>query len=268
MLYRFALVSGVWMLCHLAMSQEGVETHVPAEEREESAPSSAIDVQCRELVQVSQEMYKLLSEVADKEGADRAAGVLREKLARMSELLRSLESFPFDQAQDTEALKSHMATLTHISQLNLDTMQRLAEVNAYGSEALMGIFNRYKVDSQAVKLLDADDLPHTQLYGELADALESAILTLRQVQDETSARGSLAELGALLRQVETTHNKLSLLAPLHTDEQKEALRPVRERLMHISDELRGEAQRLQAEKCYRCAELDALLPRLLRPAAG
>lgn len=268
MKYTCALLAGILLGTSTALSQEAAGSAAPTAQPALTPPGESIDSLCSELVSVSQQVYNLLGEVADKESADRVAPRLKEKLHFMSDRLRLLETLPFDHEQDTEALKSHMASLTHISQSNLAAMQRLAEVNAYGSEDLMAIFDRYKVEKRAINGLDADDLPQTQLYNELADTLESAIFTLQQIQSEEQAKAGLESLRPLLHKLEAAHNKLTILAPPHTDEQREALRPARERLARLSDELKKEISRLQAAKYYNCLELDTQLPRLLRLAAG
>lgn len=227
-----------------------------------------IDSIFRELVDEAQVINRLLNEVTDRESADRIVPELKSRLQHLRVGLSGLERYSFSREQDAEALKSHMTSLTHISQRNLADMQRLAGVNAYGSEALMGIFDLYKINTLKAEGLDADDLPQTMLYHELEDALEAALPLLRRIQSEETATESLPGLRAVLSKIESAHRRLVLLAPPHTNEQKEALRPVRENLHRLSLQLKEEISRLQAAKCYSCAALDALLPHLLSPAAS
>lgn len=263
-----ALLTSVVLALPASWAQDAAAPAVQPAPQEETPALSPIDALFQELLAESQELGRLLNEVTDKESADRVAGVLTQKMHHLDDRLHALETYPFDHRQDTEALKSHMAALTHISQSHLATMQRLVEVNAYGSEALMAVFARYKIDNARFTSLQAEDLPQTRFYSELADALEAALYALHKVKDEASAQASPAELRPLLKRIEAAHHMLAQLAPPRTDEQKEALRPEREKVQKLSNDLKEEITRLQAARCFFCTELDALLPRLLGPAAS
>lgn len=262
------LLLGVLSLSPAARSQSDTGDESVPRAPEETAPASAIDAFFKELMSEALQVDHLLNEVIDKESADRVAEPLGRKLAYIAERLHTLESFPLNEERDAEALKTHMTTLTHASQNSLAIMQRLVEVNAYGSEALMAVFNRYKMDGTAVPNLKADDLPHTQLYSELVEAMDDSLLVLRKIQDEASAREALTTLQPLLNKIEHAHHMLAQLAPPTTDEQKEALRPARERLHMLTLEIKEEISRLQSAHCYQTEELDTILPRLLRPSAS
>lgn len=264
-----ALLTGVILFSTASWSRDVEPQRAQTPPAADTAPdTSTIDNLFHELVQDAQYVNGLLRGVTDKESADKVAPKLREILSSMAKRLHSLESYPFTGEQDTEALKSNMAALTHVSQANLASMQRLAEVNAYGSEALMDIFVSYNIDKVSTTSLSEEDIPQSQLYSELTDALDHVLYTLRRVQDSTSAAESLPQLHTLLQQIESAHRRLALLAPPHTDDLRETLRPAREKLQQLSRELNAEIARLQAAKCYLCPELDALLPRLLSPAAS
>lgn len=239
-----------------------------AEPEEAAAPTSDIDSFFHELVEAAQQVTHLLNEVADQESADRIAPALKQKLAYINDKLHALETFPPKSEQDAEALKQHMATLTHVSQNTLDSLQRLAEVNAYGSEALMEVFDRYKVDTEKIPHLQAEDVPQARIYSDLADYLDDALYALRKAQDEATAHEAIISLRPLLSKMEQAHHMLVQLAPPATDEQREAVRPVRERLLKLSNELKEEISRLQTAHCYKNEELDQLLPRLLQATSS
>lgn len=267
---RYALFAGILLYSHSAWAQEDV-SEKQAEERSETetaAPTSGVGALCRKLVQNAQDIGRLLSNVTDKESADQVASEVDKRLALMNEKLRELEAYPFHHEQDAEELKTHMATLTHVSQGCLSIMQKLVEVNAYGSEALMSVFMRYKVDDNKLQRLQAEDLPHTPLYEELADSLTDALYCLLKVQDADSAQQILPDLRKHLKKIEHTHHMLTQLAPPRTDEQREAVRPARERLQQLTKELKEVNDRLQEAHCYRNKELDLILPRLLQAAAS
>lgn len=259
-----AMLIGMLSLLPLTMGHDAggnAPANVPVEA---APPTSVIDPIFRDLVETAQQVADLLSEVTDKESADRIAAPLKEKLAFIKDKLHTLESYPLNEERDAEALKQHMAALTHVSQNTLNSIQLLVELNAYGSEALMEVFNRYKVDTEKIPHLQADDVPHGRIYSDLADLLDDVLYTLRKVQDGTSAQAALATLSPLLRKMEQSHHMLVQLAPPLTDEQREAVRPSRERLLKLSGELKEEISRLQAAHCFHIAELDSILPRLLQ----
>lgn len=265
---RYAAVSGL-LLATLALAEQEapVANGTPRAEGVEAA-TLRMDALFARLIEQALQIDRLLNEVVDKESADHTAPELEQKLALMGEKLRELEALPFRDAQDAEALKVHMAALTHVSQSYLSTMLRLTEVNTYGSGELMTVFQRYKVDDHRLTQQQSDDLPHTLLCSELADSLEDALLALNKVQDAASAAQTIPILQTLLTRIERTHHMLTLLAPPQTDEQKESLRPARERLLKISNELKRQNDRLQAQQCFHCRELDLILPRLLQLAAS
>lgn len=229
-------------------------------------PLSNMDALFLEIVDEARLIDRTLSQVTDKETADRSVELLEHMLIHMDEQLHALEQFSFRREQDAEALKAHMATLTHISQSYLATMRRLAEVNAYGSETLLALFIRYKVDGEKLSLLQAEDMPHTQLYGELADAMEDIIYTLSRVKDPAAAAAALPRLQELLSAADRVHLTLVQLVPPSTSEQKDAVRPAKERIQNLFNELKRIIDGLQEARSYGNKELDALLPRLLQTA--
>lgn len=233
---------------------------------EETSPAAAIDRVFAALVADAERVHALLGAVTDKESADGIVPEMEKVLADMEEKLHELEQYPFRSEKDAEVLSVNMATLTHVALSCLEDMQRLTEVNAYGSERLMGLFARYKLAGSNLPL-HADDLPHTQLYNALADMLDDALYCLRNVNDEAGAAAAVAKLRPMLQALEVSHNMLVQLAPPRTDEQREAIRPARERLQRLSTRLKEQTDRLQAEGCYRNAELNLILPRLLQMAS-
>lgn len=240
----------------------------PADANPAPPRSLPMETLFHEIVNEARQIDLMLNGVTDKESADRSVRLLEQMLTHMDEHLHELEHFPFRQEQEAELLKSHMATLTHISQSYLSAMQRLAEVNAYGSEPLLALFVRYKVGSEKIKLLQAEDMPHTLLYGELADTLEDAIYTLNRVQNAAGSATVLPRLRALLGTANRVHHMLAQLVPPATDEQKEAVRPAREKLQKLFNDLKKAVDRLQNDRSYGNAELDALLPQLLQMGLG
>lgn len=232
------------------------------DESEALAPSPMEEL-FLEIVDEARQIELMLNRVTDKETADRSASLLEHMLTRMNSHLHLLEQYSFRHEPEAEALKTNMATLMHISQSYLATMQRLAEVNAYGSDTLLTLFIRYKMDGEKIGHLQAEDMPHTQLYGELADTMEDITYTLKCIQSAADAAAALPRLRKLLRVTDRARHMLAQLIPPSTDEQKDAVRPARARLQGLFGELKKAIDRLQTEQSYGNKELDALLPKLL-----
>lgn len=266
---RKRITVSIWLLAlsmGVAAAQESAEA--AGESRVAAESGTQMDAIFQEIVQDAHQIGVTLSGITDKESADAAVQPLEALLNDMSQRLRTLEeTVSTRQGQDSEALKAHMSTLTHFSQSALNTMQRLIEVNAYGSEKLMALFTHYKLDGDKITHLQAEDMPHTQLYNELADRLEDALYTLGSIQDAASAANAVDEIREQLKVMERTRSMLSLLAPPTTEEQREAVRPARERLQKISAEIKNTIDKLQSVRCYSCSELDAMLPSLLHASA-
>lgn len=247
-------------------AQETAEVAQPTEEN--TAPHTAMDELFETLVHEAQQINARLAEITDKESADASVQELEKRFTTMIDKLRELEKLPFNHEQYSEALTLHMTTLTHVAQGCLSAMHRLIEVNAYGSETLMAVFMRYKLDDGNLPHLRAEELPHNQLYNELADILEEALFCLRGVQNEESAAAAVRTLPPLLRKLESTHEMLVQLAPLRTDEQREAVRPARERLQQLSAEIKQHNDRLKTVSCYLCPDLETILLRLMQIASA
>ena len=215
----------------------------PAAAQSPPAPLShpvrtALDDLFFEIVDEARQIERMLSEVTDKESADRSASLLEHTLVLMDSNLRRLEKLSFRHEPETAALKANMATLTHISQNYLAAMQRLAEVNAYGSEPLLALFIRYKMDGEKPANLQAEDMPHTQLYGELADTMEDAIYTLGCIQSAEEAAAAVPRLRNMLRTSDRAHHLLAQLVPPTTEEQRDAVQPARDKLRALFFELK------------------------------
>ena len=224
---------------------------------------------CKVLVEEGQQVEGLLSAVVDKGSADETAEKLGVLLESMSEHLVQLQGYPTTGDDDARIIKTHMASLTHISQICLTTMRRLYEVEAYGSEQLMKVFRLYGVDTSTIPDgLHAENLPYAELYNKLSDQMENILFALRKVNDDTTATAAIAALREQAEQMERTKRMLTLLDPPRTDEQKEAVLPTRERLLQLREELLALRSNLQSIEGDSVAQLMDLLERILVASAG
>ena len=72
-----------------------------------------------------------------------------------------------------------------MTQRYLPVVQRLEEVNAYGSDALITVLHRYK--QSAPRHEETAETPSVRAYTEWAEAAEDVLYLLRQVQDAADA---------------------------------------------------------------------------------
>lgn len=258
-----AIISGFLLLLPL-VSAQGVQTAPSGASKGPEPPKSEAKQLGEQMLSELREIMKLLSGVTDRASADEAAVPLREKLKSLDAHLRRLETLPLTNEQDARSIHGDMTELMHLSQAGLDMLQRLREVSAYGSEALMAIFDQYKFGLGAAPALRADDLPHSQLYNQLADEIEDALYTLRKVQDEAGAHDAAITVENLLDQIEHTHQMLTQLAPPRTQEQREALEPARTRLLHVTAEARKVHESFRQKQFFGDPQLSEVMNRLIR----
>lgn len=260
------LFPGLLILSPQLGAQEADSTAVSVPQRE-AKPS--LEELCELLVSEEQRVEALLGTVVDKASANKAAEQLEQLFKTMSSRLQQLQSYPISGDDDALIIKTHMASLTRISQICLTTMRRLYEVNAYGSEQLMKVFRMYGVDTSTTSgVLQAEDLPYTELYNKLSDQVGNILFVLRKIKDNTAAAEAINTLREQAEQMEHTKRMLTLLDPPRTDEQKEAVLPTMERLRHLREELLALRSDLQSVEGAAMAQLMDLLERILVASAG
>lgn len=213
--------------------------------------SSETQSLCLRLVSEAREIDKLLHTISDKASADHAAVILQDKLDLMRTLLKQLEKMPPPSASDARLLDQQMSTLTHITQGYILIMQRLTEVNAYGSDDLLEVFRNHKMSARrAATSAPDEDLPQSRLYTALGDQLEDVLYLLRKIRNPESAARAAEALASAQEQALRLHRMLENLSPAQPEEQREAIRPARERLRRLCDELKREQERLRAAGYY------------------
>ncbi len=262
---RLILLVAIGILFPAQLSRAQETEPAPAQQQQNVTPLQKI---CEILVVEGQQVESLLSTIADKESADRAAARLEQLFQSMSARLRQLPTMPVSGDEDVLIIKTHMTALTHISQSCLTMLRRIYEVDAYGSEQLMQIIKKYGMGTRPVNELHADDLPHTQLYNELSDVLEDVLFALRKITDEASAAKAIKTVRELTEHMERTKHRLTLLDPPRTDDQREAVQPAKDRLLHLREELLSLRTKLQSLHDSSATELMSLLDRLLVASAG
>jgi len=224
---------------------------------------SGTETLCDQLVEEAREIDRILHTISDKASADHAAVVLGDKLELMRTLLKRLERMPAPSPADTRTLDQQMSALTHITQGYIPMVQRLTEVNGYGSEDLLRVFRNYKVvvSQRMSAATRAEDIPQSRLYTAIGDHLEDVLYLLRKVQDREGAARAAQALNAAQEETARLRQMLEALSPILPEEQREAARPARERLLRLCEELKNQQERLRKVAYYGEESLGSALER-------
>lgn len=206
----------------------------------------------------------LLHTVTDKASAEKAASDLQLRIDRMQTLLKLLEDTP-QKPHAAQAISTQMSTLTRVTQGVLPTIERLIEVNAYGSDRLLGIMRRYLANSQDMG--DTGSKPETpaNLHDEMSHHLNAVLELLRQIQDADSAKSAAARLQELLAMQGRLQSSLNALSPEPGKGQQEAAEEMQNRILSLRDAIRREVERLQHAGFYSMPDMGTWLKGFSRP---
>ena len=232
-------ISGLCLLCALPLVVGEVAVAEPA-----------VDV-CRQLVQESREVDRLLRTVSDRESGAAVAADLRGRMEYLRKATEELGRLPVGSAEEARALEQMMRDLTHITQGYMQVVQLLREVNAYGADELISLFQYYKMgasDSVTSELQSETLL--VRAYTEWCDAIDDVLYALRRVQSAETAAAVAGELSALVRKMESKAAMAESLQQGLSPQQIEAERVPMERLKRIRDEFRSESQRIRSAQYF------------------
>lgn len=84
----------------------------------------------------------LFHSVTDRNSAEKAADELEMRIERMKLLLKQQETAAVTSG-NAQTIATQMSSLTYVTQGVIPTIQKLVEVNAYGSDKLLNIMRRY-----------------------------------------------------------------------------------------------------------------------------
>lgn len=230
----------------------------PAQTADASAAQAPRTVSiCAELLQHAQRVDCLLRSVSDMASADRIADELKALLDAMQRLCLQLENPPVSSAEDARELTASMRSLTHVFQGYIPVVERLMEVNAYGSEKLVSVFHLYKVREGYVTGSRREESPSVLYCQEWTEAMEDVLYMVRKLQTEADIRKVSVNLEHAVNRVEQCREKMGTV-------QDAALQDVwktsRLYLESLCRELRDECTRLNAAGLL-TEELSALLTR-------
>lgn len=157
---------------------------------------------CTELLELAQQVDRILRSVSDRESADKAAGELKGLLDRMQNLCSQLEKIPVSTPEDARTLSDSMRTLTHIFQSYIPVVERLMEVNAYGSEQLVNVFHLYKVRDGYTAGQSQEESPRFQAWQEVADSLDEVLYHVRKLNTAEDVNQRMPQLREAVQRAE------------------------------------------------------------------
>ena len=231
-------------------------------------PQEGALVLCRRLVEESREVDRLLRTVSDRESGQAVAAALRSKMEFLQQGAGQLSQMPLSGAEAARQLEQLMRDLMHITQGYMPVVHRLVEVNAYGSEELLSLFQFYKMSAAAAaNAARSGESLVVRSCNEWCDSIDDMLYQLRRVQDFATAQTVAGgELVSLIRRVERLAEDVESQQLGLSPQQLESEPLPKARLKFLQGELRNEVLRLQKAGCYGAAQLTPLLESCLKAA--
>lgn len=194
----------------------------------------------QELCRLAQEVESALRSVCDFASAEAAAGRIHLSRQRMLQALARIESHhPLTQEE-----AAHLGDLTRMMQGLLPLMSRLRDVNSYGSEALMAELEDYAMEAQDPGEL-VENTHQVRLYTTILETMDDVILALRKIQHSEPGEMALSSLEAKVRRLHEKSRLLSALCTGMSEEEREAVVPLKEQRMRLKLELKQEIERVR-----------------------
>lgn len=194
---------------------------------------------CIELLDLSHQVDRILRSVSDRESADKAADELKNYLDNMQNLCCRLETLPVSSPEEARMLSEYMRTLTHIFQGYIPIVERLMEVNAYGSEKLVNVFHLYKVRDGYGTVRSQEESPCVLAWQEVADYLEVVLYHVRKLNTAEDVNQQMPRIHEAVQRLE--HRLQTLRSDGY---QREIPDSCRSQMSALYQELRDERRRL------------------------
>lgn len=229
--------------------------------------SGALEL-CRRLVDESREVDRLLRTVSDRESGQSVAAELHSKMEFLQQGAGQLSQMPLSGAEAARQLEQLMRDLMHVTQGYMPVVHRLVEVNAYGSEELLSLFQFYKMSAAAAaNAARSGESLVVRSCNEWCDSIDDMLYQLRRVQDSATAQAVAGgELVSLIRRVERLAVDVESQQLGLSPQQLESEPLPKTRLKFLQGEVRNEVLRLQKAGCYGAAQLTPLLEACLKAA--
>ncbi len=223
---------------------------------------------CSRLVRESREVDRLLRTVSDRESGQAVAAQLRSKMEFLQQGAGQLSQMPLSGTDSIRQLEQFMRDMMHITQGYMPVVQRLVEVNAYGSEELLSVFQFYKMSAAAAaNAARSGESLVVRSCNEWCDSIDDMLYQLRRVQDSATAQSAAGgELASLIKRVERLAADVESQQLGLSPQQLESEPLPKTRLKLLQGELRNEVLRLQKAGCYGVAQLTPMLEASLKAA--
>lgn len=221
---------------------------------------------CQKMEDRVQSIGVMLRTVSDKESADRAAQELRPMMQQMQNLMQHLARMPQSTPDSVREIATSMRCLMHATQMLLPTIQRIHEVNAYGSEELMRVFIEFKFATDGAGMsATATTRSETEIaYAEWAEALEDVVFLLRHIRDDKTLNDTLVILDNAVDYLEDCRKVgYQLLHRGRTPVITDSDLPVIQRLRQFRENLTQECIRLKAADYCNSSQLQELVERCM-----
>lgn len=228
-------ILGLCPLCTLPVAVGQVEV----------LPETPVEI-CRKLVADAREVSRLLLTVGDRSSGEQAAAQLKPLLEGMHRATGQLSRFPVSSSEEVRQMEQFMRDLMHITQGYMPVVQRLNEVNAYGAEELIELFQFYKLNASCcIEPGHSEDTPLGQKYTAWCDSLDDVLYLLRQVRDAESASRVQQELAVAAQRVEALAGQVKTLQNGLAPRQVESEQLSIPRVLRLLEEVRREARRVR-----------------------
>lgn len=223
---------------------------------------------CRRLVDESREVDRLLRTVSDRESGQTVAAELHSKMEFLQQGAGQLSQMPLSGAEAARQLEQLMRDLMHVTQGYMPVVHRLVEVNAYGSEELLSLFQFYKMSAAAAaNAARSGESLVVRSCNEWCDSIDDMLYQLRRVQDSGTAQAVAGgELVSLIKRVERLAVDVESQQLGLSPQQLESEPLPKTRLKFLQGEVRNEVLRLQKAGCYGAAQLTPMLEACLKAA--
>lgn len=208
---------------------------------EHSAQRKSSQDVCDELLVQAQQVERILRSVSDRESADKAAEELRGHLDRMQQLCCHLEKMPMESPEASRQLAASMRSLTHVFQGYIPVVERLMEVNAYGSDSLVNVFNLYKVRDGYRADSSSQESPCLISFQEWADSLEYLLYHVRKLRAAEDIERLWPEIEEAGLRVERCRKAVEAI---RSEADADTVEQVSQHLKSLFRELRDEQKRL------------------------
>ncbi len=228
-------ILGLCLLCALPVAVGQVE----------ALPETPVEI-CRKLVADAHEVSRLLRTVGDRSSGEQAAMKLRPLLEVMHRATGQLSRFPVASPEEVRQMEQFMRDLMHITQGYMPVVQRLNEVNAYGAEELIELFQFYKLNASCSNEPGySEETPLGQKYAAWCDSLDDVLYLLRQVRDAGAAARVQQELEGAARRMETLAWQVKQMQNGLAPRQVESEQLPVPRVLRLLEELRLEVRRVR-----------------------